>query len=233
MPHEGGGSSVKGAILAIKELSRHIRKGRTRRDGIDEDALGSKLDCHGSGQVNNRCFGGNEGALQPQCGEADGGSDIDDSPPTLSDHRLNDGSTHKISPVEIDADDPVPFLDRKRIDIDPVRQRIDARIIHEDINPAIGCQCLVQATDDLGFTTDIESDSNGAGQFAGNLPGPGFIDIGNCDRRAVRSQKCSNSLTDATGCAGNEGHLPGQICSHEDIDKAKYNDYANIILGQS
>ena len=94
-------------------------------------------------------------------------------------------------------------------------ERVDARIVDQDIDVAIGRERLVHAPVDLGFISNIQADGNCSRQPLRQRLGACFIEIGDDDSRTVCGEKFCYGTADSAGCTGDERDLAGEIGSHD------------------
>lgn len=173
-----------------------------------------QLNRHGLRQGDDPRFGRSVGALQPCRHDAQHRGDIDDPAPTLCHHEGRHGPAHQENPAQIHRHDAVPFLDRKLVDRHAVPHRIDARVVHQQVNPAELRDHLVNPGSHFPIRGNIHPQRRRSGQAGRCFLGRGLVDVGNNDPRPVFRQQTGNRLADAACGAGDEGHLVLEVGFH-------------------
>ena len=182
---------------------------------VGEDALRPEFERHRAGQVDDAGLGGDERALQAHRGEPDHRGDVDDAPaPARRQHRLQRGAAHHVQPVEVDAGDAVPFLGRKRVDVDAVRERVDAGIVDQDVEAPEALDAGGDRALDRIGGADIDAAGHCVRQAIGDALGAVEIDIGDDDGCAVVGKTLCDDTPDSAGSAGDECDLTAQIATH-------------------
>jgi len=78
-------------------------------------------------------------------------------------------AAHQEQPVEIDADDAMPFRDREGVDLDAMREGVHAGVVDQDIEPAVGRERRFDGGIDHRRVADIDGAGDGVGQAGGDF----------------------------------------------------------------
>jgi hypothetical protein len=111
-----------------------------------------------------------------------------------------------------------------RVEVDPERQLpvvggdgqqvpapVHSGVVHQDVDPAVALDDIVDRCDAGARLRQVEGD--GFGSSAGlddagrDVTGPILVDVGDADVRALGGQPLGNGRADAAGRAGNHGDL--------------------------
>ena len=143
--------------------------------------------------MDNSGLGCRKCTLQAHRRDADDGRNVDNSAVPLRHHRLQRGLTDDIESVEIYADDPMPFFLGKPVDLHPVLEGIDARIVHENIDLAeFGDSGLDRAFGIFGVT-HVHPNRDCTWQFGRNGARAILVDIGHDHQCAVGGKQVRRS----------------------------------------
>src|SRR3954453_4839708 len=77
------------------------------------------------------------------------------------------GAADEEGAVQVDIDDAVPFLGRELFQRDPVRHRVDAGVVDQDVDVAEAREHGFDGVLDGRFVADVEAEADGAGEFGG------------------------------------------------------------------
>src|SRR5262249_44896366 len=143
--------------------------------------------------------------------------DVDDPAAAGARHGLYDGAAHQERAIEIDADDAVPFLDRKGVDVDTAGDRVDAGIVDENVDAAERGERVGDAAADGCLIADVHRHRDCARQLGGGLHRTLPVDIGDDDGCPVLGEALHNRPSDPGGGPGDEGDPAGKISPHDQV----------------
>jgi hypothetical protein len=91
-------------------------------------------------------------------------------------------------PTQVDVDEAIPLLDRKLVDRDAVRERVDSRVVDEDVEMSgLRDDAVDELSRRLLLRDVVLGPSRSVGTRCGLLGTLG-VDVGEVDQRAVRGE---------------------------------------------
>ena len=108
--------------------------------------------------------------------------------PSSGEHRPQCGAAHDVKAIEIDTSDAIPFLYRKLVDGDAVRQCVDTGIVDENVEAAIPFHNRRDGVVYRCGEADVDCTGRSLFQFRCDAFGAFAIDVRNDDRGPVVGQ---------------------------------------------
>ena len=125
-------------------------------------------------------------------------------PERLRPHHDADCLAHLEKPREVHRQDTVPLRTRKLIDRHPMRQRVDAGVVDENIDSAKLRDDLLHRGVNVGDFRDIQGHADAPRRLCRRGDGTGAIDIGEDDAAAIGGKTIGDRLPDAARRTGDD-----------------------------
>ena len=125
----------------------------------------------------------------------------------MSKHAGADQAADQKQSPQIHIHDAVPFRDGKLLDRHPVVERVDARIVDQDVDAAAGGLHPPDSLGNLLLAGDIHAQRHGIRNLRGRLAGSGLINVRDDHCGPVVGERAGGGLPDPPGSARYERHL--------------------------